>query len=199
MEFKRNRRNRRAGLWVLPLFVVVTLLLIGCGRNRGGGSAFQATPTPHIVGGGNLVTYQVVVDIVSGTQEGTQFAGAFAYDPTPLINSEGEQIFITEMAFCYLDVMYTETDMDPFPAVQFFDGQFQRLVGTGGDVSSRFGFNQGYDPDQFLRDSELFVFNGEDFFGYMNDTSTRVDGVGRISYSQLNPGEIYVVPPCGGG
>ncbi len=194
-----RRHITRSYLWLIPIVLILTIALSGCRRGSPASSGPPPTPTPYVLGGPGLITHQVVVEIVSGTLEGNTYAGAFSYDPTPLINRGGEELFVTEAAFCYLDILFKEDTMDPFPRVQFIDGEFVRLVATGGDLANRFGLNAGYNSQQFTRDSEAFVFNGEDFFGYMNDGRTAIDGAGRISYIQLEPNEAFVMPSCGTG
>lgn len=67
------------------------------------------------------------------------------------------------------------------PNIVLDNKKFKRLEWVGGIPTQRFGFNAGFNREQFGRDEEAFVRNKEDYFGYL-DRNTYVDGVGRIEY-----------------
>lgn len=126
------------------------------------------------------ITYDFIVNILSGSLTGRQFTGFFTYDPS-LLQGEGEEtIPAEEVEFHYLS-QYTRHNQGA--RLSFKNGQFQRIVWVDGKHTERFGFNAGFNRWQFGRSSEVFIREGKDYFGYLN-RYTYVDGAGTITYKQ---------------
>ncbi|WP_392535469.1 pentapeptide repeat-containing protein [Nostoc sp. C117] len=124
------------------------------------------------------ITYDFTVRIKSGSKLGQIFVGFFSYDPSSHITEkEGEELItVSEIKFDYMSIY----DQDK-PNIVLDNKKFKRLEWVGGIPTQRFGFNDGFNREQFGRDEEAFVRNKEDYFGYL-DRNTYVDGVGRIEY-----------------
>ena len=122
------------------------------------------------------ITYDFLVNVVSGSLKGRQFGGFFSYDPSVLKGKGQETISVLQAEFNYLS-KYTES-----PTISFNDGKFEKLIWVSGKSTERFGFNAGFERNQFGRDEEAFIRNGKDYFGYLNER-TFVDGAGTITYT----------------
>jgi hypothetical protein len=120
------------------------------------------------------------VDIVSGTMNGQHFVGAIDYDASLVSKTERSVIAARNVRFCYRNGLLESFDAPP--QLEFDKGTFVRAIGTGGDNQNRFGFNAGFDRNQFGRETEAFIRNGDDYFAYLNP-ATYVDGAGVINYS----------------
>jgi hypothetical protein len=125
-------------------------------------------------------TYDFTVRIKSGSKLGQIFVGFFSYDPSSHITErEGEELItVSEIKFDYMSTY----DKDK-PNIVLDNKKFKRLEWVGGIPTQKFGFNAGFNREQFGRDEEAFVRNKEDYFGYL-DRNTYVDGVGRIEYKR---------------
>lgn len=124
------------------------------------------------------ITYDFVVNVISGSLRGRQFNGFFSYKPSILRGKGQETIAVIEAEFNYLS-KYTHND--GMPSISFTDGNFERLTWVLGKQTERFGFNAGFRRLQFCRDEEAFIQEGKDYFGYL-DENTYVDGAGKITY-----------------
>ena len=122
------------------------------------------------------ITYDFLVNVVSGSLKGRQFGGFFSYGPSVLKGKGQETISVLQAEFNYLS-KYTES-----PTISFNDGKFEKLIWVSGKSTERFGFNAGFERNQFGRDEEAFIRNGKDYFGYLNER-TFVDGAGTITYT----------------
>lgn len=202
--------------WTVILFGVLLLvifILIVSRRNPNnaapeetdGGGLFSdaatespaTTPTPEIIGGPGFKAYEFVVEIRSGTLEGNTYRGALSYNPSLLSNSGGERLTVVRFAFCYLGVLYSRRDTSSLPFVYFNDGTFDRVEALGNIEGQRFGLNTGYGRERFDRPEELFIQQGEQFFGYMEDNDVVVDGAGTVRYQEIPDGETASIPQCG--
>ncbi len=132
------------------------------------------------------ISYDFLVDVISGSLSGQQFKGSFSYDPSLLKGKGQEKIKVLESEFNYLS-QYTEV-----PEISFTDGNFERLIWVSGKSTERFGFNGGFERNQFGRPEEAFIRNGDDYFGYL-DKNTFVDGAGKITYHVRNISYNFLV------
>lgn len=150
------------------LFVMLTTLTLA---NLRVNSIPKVIPTDKI-------TYDFVVNVISGSLRGRQFNGFFSYEPSIITGKGQETIAVIEAEFNYLS-KYTHND--GMPSISFTDGNFERLIWVLGKPTERFGFNAGFQRLQFGRDEEAFIQEGKDYFGYL-DENTYVDGAGKITY-----------------
>ncbi|MCC5619990.1 hypothetical protein [Nostoc sp. CHAB 5715] len=125
------------------------------------------------------ITYNFLVNVISGSLKGRQFSGFFSYDPSLLKRKGQETITVLEAEFNYLSKY---THKDGIPSISFTDGNFERFIWVNGKTTERFGFNDGFGRTQFGRTEEAFIRNGKDYFGYL-DENTYVDGAGTITYT----------------
>jgi hypothetical protein len=79
-------------------------------------------------------------------------------------------------------------NIDGTPHAQIDGNNISKLAFTGGPNNNRFGLNVGFSRNQFGRDEESFVRNGEEYFGYLRP-DTIVDGVGTVQYRKLDDNE----------
>lgn len=125
------------------------------------------------------------VKIISGTLAGSEFWGAANYQPEALQKLGTQNVELSDFAFCYIGPVIELSNFDPLyssrPSLAIQDGRVVRINAIGGDGYRRFGFNGGFDRNQFGREEESFILKGEDYFGYLNP-QTFVDGAGLISY-----------------
>lgn len=155
-------------LLAIILFIILTTLILA---NLPINSMPNIIPTDKI-------TYDFVVNIISGSLRGQQFHGFFTYKPSILTGKGQETIAVIEAEFHYLSKY---THHDGMPSISFTDGNFERLTWVLGKQTERFGFNAGFQRLQFGRDEEAFIQEGKDYFGYL-DENTYVDGAGKITY-----------------
>jgi hypothetical protein len=131
-----------------------------------------------------LIQYDFVVKIVSGSMAGKEFRGSFAYSLSTATQKGEESIPVADFKFTYRDGDYTHQTLDGVPQVSLKNGKFQTLVLVGGTAENRFGFNAGFEREQFNRQGvEDFVREGKPFFGYLNP-DTYVDGVGKVIFTK---------------
>jgi Cdc6-like AAA superfamily ATPase len=134
---------------------------------------------PKVVRGENI-TYDFLVNVISGRLTGKHFSGFFSYDPSVLKGKGQETITVLEAEFNYLSKY---SHKDGIPSISFTDGNFERFIWVLGKPTERFGFNDGFSRTQFGRDEEAFIGEGKDYFGYL-DEKTYVDGAGTITYTR---------------
>jgi hypothetical protein len=125
------------------------------------------------------VTYSFQVDIVSGSLMGKSFKGSFSYDPKLATGADPQTVTGTDFKFNYL--IGTELVLDAPAKITLIGGKATQLTVVGGPAGKRFGINLGFDRNQFGLETEAFVRNGEQYFGYLN-ASAIVDGAGRVTY-----------------
>lgn len=138
--------------------------------------------TDPITATSGYITYDFIVNVISGLLAGRQFSGFFTYDSSLLKGNGSETIQALKVEFNYLS-RYTQAD--GIPEVSFIDGKFKRLIWVSGKLVERFGFNDGFQRTQFGRDEEAFIRQGKDYFGYLNER-TIVNGAGTITYTRRN-------------
>lgn len=117
------------------------------------------------------------VHIVSGSREGQRWPGAFTVGELPPGGSG--VVPVETFTFRYGRLRFTQGDLAV--RVRFENGEPVELLGVGGPDRLRFGFSEGFGREQFGRDSEAFIANGEPYFGYL-DPDTYVDGAGTVSF-----------------
>ncbi len=129
------------------------------------------------------ITYEIDIEIISGFNRGKKATGFFTYN-TSNIKGEGEEfIEVSDIEFIYDKDAYTRDMFDSVPKVRLLNGEFKELQLVGGPQTKRFGINSGFNRNQFGRDSEKFILNGEDYFGYLN-ADTYVEGAGKVKYTK---------------
>jgi hypothetical protein len=144
----------------------------------------EPTPTPTLTPipkapEPTIVSYSFQVNIVSGSLMGKSFKGSFSYDPK-LATGADPQI-VTDTAFQFNYLIGTELVLDAPAKITVIGGKATQLTVVGGPQGKRFGINLGFDRNQFGLESEAFVRNGEQYFGYLNANGF-VDGAGRVAY-----------------
>lgn len=128
--------------------------------------------------------YKFDVKIISGSKTGQVLQGivSFPYDK-PSENASANRFILH-----YEDNCYEIDDLDGNPSAKIDDNNFSNLAFVGGPNNNRFGLNAGFGRNQFGRNEESFVRNGEEYFGYLRP-DTIVDGVGTVQYRKLDDNE----------
>ncbi len=136
-----------------------------------------------------IISYEFKVEIISGSEKNNVYDGSFSLNKTFVeMNKKGElYVPLLSFDFFYNGKIYTKSNFDPvynsLPKAKFINGEFVKIIAVGGDSKNRFGFNGGFNRFQFGRDSEKYIVEGKDYFGYL-DEKTYVDGAAKIKYTK---------------
>lgn len=123
--------------------------------------------------------WNFVVRIVSGSREGQRWPGVFTVGALP---PDGSGVVPVEtFSFQYGGMRFSQGDLPV--RVHFENGTPVELLGVGGPDHLRFGFSEGFGRDQFGRESEAFIPEGQPYFGYL-DPDTYVDGAGVVRFTR---------------
>lgn len=124
--------------------------------------------------------YLIKINIISGSKKGQLAEGivSFLQDATQGIHHANR--FILH----YDDQCYTIKETGA-PKAELYEGLISNLKVVAGPSQHRFGINGGFARTQFRRNSEKFILEGKEYFGYLYP-NTIVDGAGTISYQALN-------------
>ena len=131
-----------------------------------------------------IIYKRVDVKVISGTYTGKTGYALFSYDQDKATGALAETIDGEQIVFNFLDQQITGK-----PQIILASGQFQNVawVATAKNPQGQpfnFGFNNGFDRNQFGNASEAFIVNGGNYFAYLQP-STYVDGAGMIAYSDI--------------
>ncbi len=132
----------------------------------------------------NIIYKRVDVIIISGTYTGKTGYALFSYDQDKVKGGSQETIDGEQIGFNFLG-----QTINGKPQIMLTNGKFQNVawVATAKAADGKpfnFGFNNGFERNQFNRPSESFIVNGDNYFGYLNP-DTYVDGAGRITYTDI--------------
>ena len=133
----------------------------------------------------SLVHYDFKIQIISGTKEGKLFKGSFSYNSNLLKKVGEESLEVESFNFSYEGEEFNEKNLDWTPRVKFINNKFIDLSFVGGPNNKRFGLNEGFRREQFNREIEKYIIEGNSYFGYL-DPVTYVDGAGKIEYKKVN-------------
>lgn len=131
-----------------------------------------------------IIKKRVDVEVISGTYAGQKGDAIFSYDKDKATGATEETIDGNEIVFNFLGQTVTGK-----PQIILSNGTFKNVAWVASVKSAdgkpfNFGFNAGFERNQFNRPSEAFIANGENYFGYLFP-DTYVDGAGKIKYSDM--------------
>ena len=137
-------------------------------------------PDPVVTG---IVQYEFTVEIISGFLEKEVYKGKFSYNASRMKGTGAESLEVTDISFTYRCDVYQRKSFDWIPKVKIQDGKFIDIEFVGGPQNKRFGLNVGFNRNQFGRESESFIREGQRYFGYL-DPHTYVEGAGKVTYKK---------------
>ena len=123
--------------------------------------------------------YLITINIISGTKQGSVAHGLVSFPQ----GARGDNQYANRFFFNYDNQCYSINETGA-PKARVGEGFIDNLVVVAGPSHHRFGINGGFSRNQFQRSSEVFVRQGEEYFGYLYP-STIVDGVGTVSYEKI--------------